>query len=230
MALEKVHFAIASPVRATYLEGVPGLRIIVFIRAPRIGTVKTRLAAGLGATGACEAYRHMIGLTLSAVRGAHASVELRCTPDDAAGELAAWREPDWSVAPQGEGDLGARMLRAVADNLAKGFQRVILIGTDCPYLAVPDLRAAAAALDAQEVVIGPAEDGGYWLIGLRGLHAGLFQDIPWSTGEVMATTLQRARAAGLSVHCLRVLRDVDTLADWQAFEQFRAAGGFEREG
>lgn len=196
-------------------------RLIVFVRAPRPGFVKTRLAAALGVEAACAAYRELVDHLLPKLELPTLKVELRFTPDDAAAELAPWLRPGWQLRPQGEGDLGVRLERAVADSLAAGFSRCLIIGTDCPYLTSTDLNEAEAALDTHQVVLGPAVDGGYWLIGLCASSENLFRDIPWSTGEVLATTLKAAQAAGLKVHLLRTLEDIDTAADWARYQQGR---------
>lgn len=167
----------------------------------------------------------MIDHLMPAVRATGYSVELRHTPDDAGAEVSRWREPGWDLAPQGDGDLGARLERAFAASVAAGYERTLAIGTDCPYLTAHDLREAATSLNSRAVVIGPALDGGYWLIGMRGLHPELFRAIPWSSAEVTTATLQRAQASHLAVHRLRELEDIDTLPDWEAFERFLAASG-----
>lgn len=196
------------------------MRIIVFLRAPRSGQVKTRLAATLGDAAACEAYRLMVEFALRAVRATGLPVELRYTPDDAGAEIAGWAEPGWVVSPQGDGDLGERLIRAAVASVASGFQKTIIVGTDCPYLTTGDFHEALAALEDHEVVIGPARDGGYWLIGLRGEAPVLFQGIPWSSSGVLAATLQQARAANLRVRCLRELEDIDTIQEWERFQRF----------
>lgn len=196
-------------------------RLIVFVRAPRPGFVKTRLAAALGVDAACAAYRELVDHLLPKLELPTLKVELRFTPDDAADELASWLRPGWQLRPQGEGDLGVRQERAVADSVAAGFSRCLIIGTDCPYLTSTDLNEAEAALDTHQVVLGPAVDGGYWLIGLYASSESLFRDIPWSTGEVLATTLKAAQVAGLKVHLLRTLEDIDTAADWARYLQGR---------
>jgi rSAM/selenodomain-associated transferase 1 len=224
------HLEIAARSRGNYVGCLPGTRLIVFIRAPRAGSVKTRLAAGLGADGACAAYRQLIDHLMPAVRASGHSVELRHTPDDAGDELSRWREPGWDLAPQGAGDLGARLERAFGDSVAAGYERTLVVGTDCPYVTAIDLREAATALDSHEVVIGPASDGGYWLIGMRGLHRGLFRAIPWSSEEVTPVTLQRAQSGNLAVHRLRELGDIDTLPDWEVFERFLAVSGHSTRG
>ncbi len=187
------------------------------MRAPRPGSVKTRLAAELGVDAACDAYRQLLDRLLPGLRLADMAVELRHTPDDAAAEVSPWAAASWELAAQGEGDLGARLERAVLQSGAAGFARTLIIGTDCPDLTLADLREAREALSSNDLVLGPAEDGGYWLIGMRRCHAELFRSIPWGTDQVLAVTLERARAAGLTVELLRTLADVDTAADWQRF-------------
>jgi rSAM/selenodomain-associated transferase 1 len=190
--------------------------IIVFLKAPRPGAVKTRLAEAIGATAAAEAYRILLRQVLDQLAGID-HVELRYAPDDARAEIALWARPPWTGRAQGEGDLGARLARAFADSFASGNERVLIIGTDCPYLRPSDLEAAWRELAEADVVLGPALDGGYWLIGLRAPCAALFEDISWSTSSVLAETLRRCQKHGLKVHLLRKLADVDTVADWRRF-------------
>jgi rSAM/selenodomain-associated transferase 1 len=190
--------------------------LIVFLKAPRPGAVKTRLAEALGTEAACAAYRQLVQTLLKRV-AALPSVELCFTPDDAAVEIKPWTQPTWSLTPQGDGDLGRRLQRASNRAFASGAQRAVIIGSDCPEVSVADIEAAWSALRTHDVVLGPATDGGYWLVGLRAAQPDLFTDIAWSTNAVLRETLDRARAAGLSVHLLRELSDVDTQADWQQF-------------
>ena len=150
-------------------------------------------------------------------------VEIRFAPDDAAPEITPWLRPGWRTVPQGGGDLGARMSRAFADAFADGCTGVVVIGTDCPYFTAEDLRAAWDALVDQDVVVGPAEDGGYWLLGTSAPRPGLFADIAWSSSTVLADTLSIARSAGLSVRLLRRLNDIDTAQDWERHVRDHAA-------
>ena len=191
-------------------------RLIVLVKAPRAGFVKTRLAAALGPHGALTAYRALVERVLGELSPLR-DVELRFAPDDAAAEISTWLRPGWNATPQGEGDLGARMQRAFADAFASGATRVVLIGSDCPHVTTGDIAAAAAALAKHDVVLGPAEDGGYWLVALRAAAPGLFEHMEWSTGGVLAQTLARAQSLGLRVHLLRMLPDVDTVEDWQRY-------------
>jgi len=189
-------------------------RLVVLLKAPRPGWVKTRLAAALGPDGAVAAYRELV----AAIRRNLADwpgVELRHAPDDAGAELAEWLQPGWSLAPQGGGDLGARLTRTFAEHFSQGAERVVVIGADCPEVTVEDIAAALDALKVCDVVLGPAQDGGYWLVGLRAPQPDLFREIAWSTAEVLAQTEAKARVGGLGVRRLRALSDVDTWADWQ---------------
>jgi len=146
-------------------------------------------------------------------------VELRFTPDAAHAELAPWLRSAWTLRPQGEGNLGERLARAFQESFTEGCQRVLIIGSDCPAVSLADIESAWSSLLTNEVVVGPASDGGYWLIGLRGRQPGLFENVPWSTAAVLETTLTRIRDAGLTFHCLRELTDIDTAEDWEKFNR-----------
>lgn len=193
-----------------------GERLIIFVKAPRAGMVKTRLASAIGAEAACAAYRKLAGELFQRLH-ALCSVELRFSPDDAANEISQWRRQDWQLQPQGEGDLGMRMARAFDDAFANGARYVVVIGSDCPGIMPTDIESAWIGLRGKDVVIGPARDGGYWLIGLRLAQPALFQGIEWSSDKVLEQTLGRARERDLKVEMLRELSDVDTERDWLDF-------------
>ena len=196
-------------------------RLVVFVKSPRPGFVKTRLASTLGDAAACDAYRQLMGTVLRNVSG-FSSVEVRFTPDDARTEISQWLQPAWTAKGQGDGDLGVRLHRAFAENFAERDSPVVVIGSDCPSVTPADIEAAWLSLATHDVVLGPAEDGGYWLIGLRQRRPQLFQNIPWSTDTVLAETQQRARTSGLSVAQLRTLADVDSSDDWSRFQKERS--------
>jgi rSAM/selenodomain-associated transferase 1 len=144
-------------------------------------------------------------------------VEIRFAPDDAAPEIQGWVRKNWNSRPQGPGDLGERMQRAFAEAFAKGAKTVVLIGSDCPAITRDDIYAARARLREHDLVVGPAVDGGYWLIALRSPQPELFKGMPWSTEKVLGETLRRARAMNLNVDLLRILTDIDTKRDWLDF-------------
>lgn len=189
-------------------------QVIVFLKAPRPGLVKTRIAASLDGEAAAGIYRVLLDRTLVALHGRR-DVELRFTPDGADAEIQPYLRPGWTMRGQGEGDLGERMSRAASEAFKAGTRRVVFVGTDCPTLTGEDVVDAFDALGDADVVLGPAEDGGYWLIGLRQHAPVLFREIPWSTARVLAVTEARARAAGLSVGILKAMADIDTLEDWR---------------
>ena len=190
--------------------------LLIFVKAPRPGLVKTRLAVDLGAEAACAAYVRMVNVLCSRLSQLP-SVELHYSPADAEVEIGLWLRPGWKAHPQVEGDLGRRLRLAFAQCFKRGAQRAAVIGSDCPEITAADILEAWQALASKDVVLGPATDGGYWLIGLNRDHPGLFENIDWSTPQVLAQTLLRAEQNGLTVHQLRALPDVDSLSDWQAF-------------
>jgi rSAM/selenodomain-associated transferase 1 len=199
-------------------------QLILFLKAPRLGAVKTRLAAALGPEAACAAYRVLVDRLVTQLAGID-GVELRFAPDEAEPEVAAWQRPGWSTVPQGAGDLGMRLHRAFAEAFARGCQRVAVIGSDCPDIQPADIQAAWLALDEVDVVLGPARDGGYWLIGLPEPQPDLFTNMPWSSDRVLAETLARCRTRQLKCRLLRELTDVDELEQWQDFQRVHLRPG-----
>jgi len=212
----KPFVAIAPPRRHT--APVPGRQVILFVKAPRAGFVKTRLAQTVGAQTALDAYRTLVEVITTRLAPLR-EVELRFAPADAEEEIRPWLADGWTCRPQSEGDLGQRLSQAFEQAFQQGNQRVIIIGSDCPYLTVEDIEDATRALDTADLVLGPATDGGYWLIGLSRPVPELFSQINWSTETVLEETMAKARAAGLKVHLLRELSDVDTLADLTRFHE-----------
>ncbi len=189
--------------------------VVIFAKAPVAGQVKTRLIPRLGVDAAAALHARLVERTLRmACAAALAEVGLWCTPDchHAFFQRLGQQFRVHLHAQTGEG-LGQRMHQAFSDALQRK-ARVILIGTDCPALDHTYLHQAFAALhDKDDVVLGPAEDGGYVLIGLRRPVAGLFNEMTWGTDAVLAQTLERARALGLKTHLLPVLWDVDRPED-----------------
>jgi len=227
-------------------------KLIIFVKAPRPGFVKTRLALILGPDAAADAYITLVETLLanlttpaasrknrvdtrptnksgprlphsatacaqtSAFRPPH-SIELRFTPDDAFDEIQPWMRPTWSACAQGTGNLGKRMQRAFLQAFAAGAERVVLIGSDCPTITTGDIQRAWRALASHDLVLGPATDGGYWLIGLTSNPAALFEGINWGTKTVLSETLARAAKLRFRVHLLASRTDIDTEKDWQEY-------------
>ena len=209
---------------ATASAGAPGAaRLLVFARPPVLGRVKTRLAATLGPEAALAIYRRLLAITQQAVAAAAvpATVWLAEAPPAgvladtgtaAAGALPEWPGLPWRIQAPAL-DLGERMAAAFAAAFAEGATRVAVIGTDCPGLTAEILTQALAGLAAYDVVLGPAADGGYYLLALRQPCLALFQNIAWSSATVLADTLALAAGLGLSVALLPTLHDVDTAED-----------------
>ncbi len=193
--------------------------LIVFLKHPEAGKVKTRLAPALGAQTAAELYRALCEGVLEATTPRPGEYErlVFFTPREAADSVRAWL-PGLRLHPQTGGDLGARMAAAFARAFARGARRVALVGTDAPAISRETVTEALEALDGADVVLGPAEDGGYSLLALRQPRPELLDGIAWSTPVVLEETVARAGRGGLRVHQLARLRDIDTpedlLAEW----------------
>lgn len=198
------------------------LRLVVFTRYPEPGKTKTRLIPVLGPEGAAALHRRMTEQTLRRVRQflANHPVSLRIRYDGGNEEgLRRWLGADLRPVPQGEGDLGRRMDLAFTQSFQQGMRRVVLIGTDCPGIRPDHLARAFKALRSEDVVIGPARDGGYYLIGLNRPVPELFDGIPWGTGEVLQRTLDAASASNRRVALLDPLEDVDRPEDIPVWEE-----------
>lgn len=193
--------------------------LAVLLKAPVAGAVKTRLAAEIGAEKARQVYRQLVERQVRALPGGHRTV-IYFDPPDAEPEMRAWLGPlaetPLAFHPQCAGDLGARLTEAFDHAFRDaGTEKVIALGGDCPALDSALLREADAALNHADVVIGPALDGGYYLIGLRAPQPVLFKDIAWSTAVVLEQTRHRIRTCGLLAIELSVASDVDDLAGWR---------------
>lgn len=189
----------------------------VFARTPEPGRVKTRLIPVLRAAEAAELYEALLLDTIDVVESCARTV-VAFTPSGGRRALERLLGPRRRLLPQGPGDLGERLTR-VFEVLCERGEPAMVVGSDSPALTASRIRAAADRLGGADVVIGPSLDGGYDLIGLRKPRPELFHDIPWSTGSVLATTLDRARGAGLRVALLETTRDLDTpvdLYEWYA--------------
>lgn len=188
--------------------------LIIFLKAPKAGRVKTRLGREVGMGRAAVLFRMMVSSTLAQ---AQAGPWRKIIAIDLPGEIFGWRAHWPSVferMPQAPGDLGARM-KAAFDAAPKG--PVIIIGADAPQMGSRHLRAAFKALGRADAVFGPAHDGGYWLIGLsrRKPAPHLFQNVRWSSEHALADTLA-SLPPDFRVAYAPTLRDIDDAADLKA--------------
>ena len=191
--------------------------VVIFAKAPLPGLAKTRLIPALGAHGAARAQRRFTRNTLRLAAAADTGpITLWCAPDaEKRFFRALHRAQGLALQSQCDGDLGARMQHACAHHFAGRLdQPLLLIGTDCAVLAPGHLQAAARALKQHEVVVVPAEDGGYVLIGMRRLIPKVFERIDWSTPQVMTQTRERLTQADLHWLEMQTLWDVDEPGDW----------------
>jgi rSAM/selenodomain-associated transferase 1 len=198
----------------------PGV-IAIMVRVPVAGQVKTRLIPALGAEGACRLYRAMVDDLLDQAEATGLPIHLFFT-GGVQGQLPlSWQQIAAHLSLQQGEDLGARMGHAFATCFQEG-ERVVLIGSDIPDMGTEILLKAGEALVDQGVVLAPARDGGYCLLGLRrGVDvAGIFCDMPWSTDQVLAMTRQRLRARKHRVCLLPPLRDIDTPEDLLAYQKY----------
>jgi rSAM/selenodomain-associated transferase 1 len=207
--------------------------LILFARYPEPGTAKTRLIPALGAEGAAALYREMTEHTLNQVqqwvdlpsegqmKSANSQVEVRFTGGTQA-MMQDWLGPNWTYVAQGTGDLGDRLMRSLQAACEIGATRIVIIGTDCPELDADLLHQAFALLTQHDLVLGPALDGGYYLIGVRQFWPELFQHIAWSTAAVLQQTLAIGQQLGLQIALLPQRSDVDypdDLAIWQRVKE-----------
>lgn len=197
-------------------------QLIVFTRYPEPGKSKTRLIPALGLEGAADLHRRMCEHTLSWARrmgsGSEVSVEFYI---DGEGQdrFRKWLGDDVLYRPQGKRGLGVRMNRAFQNSFRAGMAKVVIVGTDCPGLSEGPVHKAFLALEENDLVLGPANDGGYYLIGLRRLAEELFKGIPWGTEKVLPCTLKVAQHLGLKTFLLDPLGDVDRPEDLYLWEE-----------
>lgn len=181
-------------------------------RLPVPGRVKTRLIPALGEEGACELQRQLLGHALQ-LPGASFSQRFLWLDDGPDAALQALADDlGWVLMEQPAGDLGERMRLIATLGLAES-DAVVLIGNDCPALDAEYLSNACLALQDRPVVLGPAEDGGYVLLGLRQVDSKLFNNMPWGTDQILAMTCNRVQQLGWSHRLLPVLWDVDRPED-----------------
>lgn len=203
-------------------------RLIVFTRYPQPGTTKTRLIPELGPEGAADLHRRMTEHTLECVRpvtGSGFDIQVRFE-GGSEGLMEDWLGSELEYRPQGEGDLGARMERAFRESFAEGYTETVIVGTDCPSLAADDVLTASELLRDNPIVLGPATDGGYYLIGIRsgaqeGVFPAVFQGIPWGTGDVLVRTVNALADARVDLGLLDDRDDVDEPGDlihWERIE------------
>jgi len=204
---------------------VPNPKLLIFAKYPAPGAVMTRLCPPLTPEEAAAVQRACIRVLCErAFRSWPVRPVLVISPDDAEERFREFVGPYVPIMPQGTGDLGERLTRAAQSALADGSPEVLIIGADSPTIRADVLTAASEKLEKADVVIGPCDDGGFYLIGLKRVEDGMFADIDWGTQRVMAQTTRRIKARGMSLAKLGPWYDIDRPADLErAVRDIRSA-------
>ncbi|OLP17396.1 hypothetical protein BST81_16505 [Leptolyngbya sp. 'hensonii'] len=197
-------------------------QLIIFTRYPEAGKAKTRLIPAIGPQGAADLHRQLTEQTLATARTFQQQHPLTITVAYTGGDeplMRTWLGPDLNYQQQSQGNLGDRMADAFRVAFATGAGKVVIMGTDCPAVTVQHLTKAFQFLAEQDLVLGPAIDGGYYLIGLRTPMPELFQGISWSTEQVLAQTLTIGASLHLTMTLLPPLQDIDQPTDLALWEK-----------
>jgi len=197
----------------------PRIIACLILRAPRLGAVKTRLAAEVGPESALAIYRALAKRQVRQIPSEW-TLAIHFDPPEAREEIEDWITSicpgrDVHFHPQASGNLSERLERAMLDAFAAGAEQAFVLGADCPGLESAYLRCAADGLARCDCVISPALDGGYNTLGLKSAPRGFFRAIDWGTAHVLGQTRSRLREAGLAWRELDPLEDVDDLLSWR---------------
>jgi uncharacterized protein len=187
--------------------------IIVFVKNLQLGKVKTRLAATLGSEEALRIYKLLINHTYHTVSKVSARTFVFYSTLIEEGDTHLFEKR-----LQSGSDLGVKMKNAFRHMFDSGYERVVIIGSDCPEITPEIIEQAFEILEDKDTVVGPAVDGGYYLLGMRQLHEELFEKVEWSTNSVSEKTLKIIRGQGLTYSLLPELRDIDEEQDWQMYQ------------
>jgi len=200
--------------------------LLMFSKAPRVGQVKTRLQPELSPDQALDLYKAMVEDQLNQLNvSGYYDLNLYFWPPEANSEMQAWLGNDLKYFPQNGGDLGERMRHAFIQGFEQKYKKVLLIGSDLPTLNLKTILITFSAVAVYDVVLGPSADGGYYLIGMKKPHHGLFRNMKWSTDSVFADTLKKCKSSGLSVALLEEKFDIDTFSDVERLYKILQKGG-----
>ncbi len=192
--------------------------VLLFIKSPEKGRVKSRLAEAIGEDAALHVYKCLVSNTLECLKDADYPVRICFYPQDSSAIIENWLGNMYCYAPQHGRDLGERMKSAFVQGFSDGLEKALLIGSDIPDMSIALINEAFKALDTSDAVIGPAHDGGYYLIGFNSpsFLPDIFDGIAWSTDSVFNQTMKVFWKSGLNVQVLRTLSDLDTFDDLQS--------------
>ena len=209
--------------------------LICFIKYPEPGKVKTRIARDLGEKEAADIYSNFVLDTIELIEKADAQKRIFYAPEEKCEEIKNWLGNKYSYHPQKGADLGTKMKNAFLRSFVDGFKSIVIIGSDSPDLPPGILKEAFAGLKKSNCVIGPAQDGGYYLIGFNksGFEPAVFDRLEWGTGEVFKKTLDILNKAGCGYKKLPLWRDADDVDDLKALilrnkeDQFKSSNTFK---
>lgn len=198
--------------------------LLIFIKAPRLGMVKTRLQPQFTPQESLLLYIAMVEDIICLLKcSTNFELYIFYLPEDSRTELEDWLGSSYRYVLQRGKCLGERMENAFNWAFDTGYKRVVIVGSDIPTLELADILQAYSNLDHHDVVLGPSSDGGYYLIGMMESHPELFREIPWSTDEVFKITVEKARSSGIKLHILSEKDDIDNFSDahslWQKLKQ-----------
>lgn len=195
-------------------------RVILFTRYPEPGRTKTRLIPALGMEGAADLQRQMTEYIFSQLKvlqqNRTVNIEVRYDGGNR-NDMEQWLSSDINLLPQGQGNLGNKLQRCFTDAFSAKMKRVVIVGADCPALSSEIIEKSLDILTQNDLVLGPAQDGGYYLVGLSQPIPSLFDNIPWGTDQVLDTTLTRAKKINVTISLLEPLADVDRPEDIHHF-------------
>jgi len=186
--------------------------LIIFTRYPESGKTKTRLIPALGTEGAANLQKKLTEYTLTEASKLEVNLRVYFSGGNET-LMQRWLGENYQYYRQRAGDLGKKLIAALEESFTADVAKIVIIGIDCPDLDAAIIKQAVAKLKHQDLVLGPAEDGGYYLIGLRSCLPELFQGIDWGTDMVLKQTVSIAKKTGLNIYYLPMFNDLDTPED-----------------
>jgi rSAM/selenodomain-associated transferase 1 len=195
--------------------------LLFFVKNPVKGKVKSRLAAVIGEDSAVYLYKNLVAQMLATLKKGTFPLYVCFFPKNAQKLTKNWLGTEYRYVPQNGKDLGERMRNGFTGAFQMGFKRVVLIGSDIPDLPLGFIREAFASLREKDVVIGPAYDGGYYLIGFRDktFSPQVFEGIAWGTKNVFYETIKKLKGLRRAIHALPYQRDIDTAEDFKYLKE-----------
>ncbi len=185
--------------------------LIIFVRHPQLGTVKTRLAATIGDENALKVYQLLLQHTYDLIKNLPLHIYVYYAGEVMEKDL--WSRENIFKKQQNGNNLGDRMGNAFTDVFLNGYEKVIIIGSDCYELTTAIIHRSIHALNENDIVIGPAKDGGYYLLGMKAPFKNVFENMEWSTATVFNKTMEKITADKMKVHILATLSDIDVEGD-----------------